>query len=502
MNENAQNDDDLICGLIRRGEFKSAAEIIKKRILERPDNPSYTEALYIVMSNQNAYDEFMQFYMTEAKYINSHIFHFIMLSIIKQNNIQAAAYWMGRFYGSLDNSIKPIFDILTADSKAERRIKKERLISKIEESLNNEERGFGKRPPYVRRSLRTPTVDVRRFHGLRIAVLFDQHVYKSNLCVEDNLPLMFVEGAAALGFSAKHFTSDNVITYDWSEEKDDHCNWYSNRIGKCENADNMKRLIDEMEEYAPDIILFDCNFISSSSGISGSLLAGLAGRIDAKLVGWNGDAWNDGFIKIFDSWVDHIDLVIHSDTNREDIAGSPQRARKLLWLHHLAPLSISENPCLFSEKDEGMRFCGSVRYDRLLEILQLSILGVPIEVFGGYRLKTESLDFRSYSELMKKSSMAFCPATNGGKTMTGRFIDAVAGRALAFESSGSSSDKFFVPYANYIPYEDALSMASSHEAMSERPDLREKIAVNAYDLYQRHYSHERYWGAVLKRLFG
>lgn len=223
---------------------------------------------------------------------------------------------------------------------------------------------------------------------------------------------------------------------------------------------------------------------------------------NAKTIGWNSDAWNSNFFKIFDFWRDHVDLILHSDTNREFSVENSDAVEKLLWIHHLSPHHLYNDNDLFNKKRQTITFSGSLRIDRLISIIQLLIMETPIEVFGGYRLASDSLSLEGYIKLIEESAMVFCPATNGGKVMTGRFLDAIAAGALAIGNSGATTDDFFIPYAHYIPYKDMRCVKSYTKFMLDNPDVRADIASRSRTFLQEHYSHERYWRIVLKRLFG
>lgn len=193
------------------------------------------------MSEEGNLDEFIKFIITDVRHITNHSLIFIIISCLKIGDVKSAIYWIGRFVAVFGNEPQFLFDQSALDTAAACRLRRAELEAHIERAAKAQRIGEAPRPSYFRHLLRRPLVDIQRFRGLRIAFLFDQYVYKSKFFVEDALPFIFMNSAKSVGFEAKHFPLDNIVTYEWSDQRRQSAQWFLNKIDQLKNMQNIKK---------------------------------------------------------------------------------------------------------------------------------------------------------------------------------------------------------------------------------------------------------------------
>jgi hypothetical protein len=170
------------------------------------------------------------------------------------------------------------------------------------------------------------------------------------------------------------------------------------------------------------------------------------------------------------------------------------------------PLPFDETLLAATEDDKtlDMVLVGTRHRSRDDLAMMLETHGVPLLARLHYRLAAEAPSIAEYADLMRRARLTLntgrVEANRSLTILTGRCIEAIAARTVLLEETGSAIDDYFLPFVHYVPYANVHQLVIFSQFLLKHDDYRRRMAEQAFAWYQRHYTSDRFWGALLQRL--
>lgn len=253
---------------------------------------------------------------------------------------------------------------------------------------------------------------------------------------------------------------------------------------------------------APDLVVFDGNFIGSVEGINSHWWAKLKEEKPFKLVTIIADC-NSRQPNYLAYWREVSDLSIIF--NRQSEYGrSFSQPNRLLYAPTLPFSEDSMDWKAFKETERDISFCciGSDSRNRreFCSLIRRTKLHAKIVLHT--RFKKQAVSMGDYIKIFCRSKIVFNTGyTNPNESIiTGRTVEAILCKALLLEEDGVSLSDYFIPWRHFIPVFNAHEVAIFAQFFAKNESYRQRIVEEAYSMHQLHYSSKIFWNAVLSKL--
>ena len=368
---------------------------------------------------------------------------------------------------SILKASSPFFSASNTLSKANENI----LRGKILEGLESHQKGFR---PIWSNALEVPERHFSTFPNS--VVLGSKNVNGSKEYIENDITHNFVHSAEEANLKAIPIWLDSLS----------------------ESPDNLLHSIDKsLNEIRPKILVFDGNLLPDQQGFDGLELHDLCTRHSIFLVTVIGDSYDARADDALGYWGKFSDLSITFNRGSRWYNGFEEK-RKLLGVPFL-PFAKSLYPKRKYVRSYDLHYSGSDTRGRRVYMDFAAEMGVNTFARFHNRKKSTTPNLMEFYSELTKSNLAFGNGwlSHTESIITGRVAEAIMAGAVCIYATGSELDNYLIPYAHYIPIQNAHELVIVSQFLMQNEKLRTKIANCAYDFYMQHYSAKKLWNYVL-----
>jgi hypothetical protein len=310
-------------------------------------------------------------------------------------------------------------------------------------------------------------------------------------------------GLDAANDLASHFAAAAAAAGgQWVQWLDSHLTTV--RPPPCSDAELRRRkqaFIDELERVRPDILLCDSQTVPGLRFPPAHEILALKAQLGFKLVYVSRDSLPpvDYHLQL---WAPVADRILMFDPCAY-LTRDPDK-RRLAAKAFAIPVPAMHPPFLpkTGPAAHQLLFVGSTFAPHRSSLLAgLAGAGIGLDLVIGADRRRLAPDERSYAHLLASSravlNIAAHAAGESGRLVTGRVWESIAAGSLLFEQLHEGTARFFQPWRHFIPWSEPADIIDRWRVLSRHEDLRARIAAEAHDWAQRHYSPAKVWRAII-----
>lgn len=330
--------------------------------------------------------------------------------------------------------------------------------------------------------------------GLRTLVVMAERINGNPDFIESDVFHHVARSAAAYGLDVRTFAADRLV-FDTPNRA---------AYTDAQIAEAWAALQAEVTSFQPELVLIQSDWPTERT-LDLAWARGLRER-GCRVVVVLCDVYDTEF-DYFGFWAPEADALVYfnSETTQPLRSGCGEKA----FLAHGLPMDAA----LFAgpegdperEKEFDVVVIGGNTRSRKELLVVLQAHGVPVAACLHHRLARNSPTLEQYGLFTRKGRMT----VNTGRVekaralsiVTGRCFEAVLARTVLLEETGSRLSDVLLPFVHYVPFANTDQLVSFAQFLRRNDDYRRRIADQAFDWHRRQYGTERFWRALLGRLF-
>jgi len=326
--------------------------------------------------------------------------------------------------------------------------------------------------------------------GRRTLVVMAERVHANPAFIESDIFHHVARSAAAYGLDVRTFAADRLVL-----DTPNRAAWTDAEIARAW-ADLQRTVAD----FDPEIVVMQGDWPTERT-----LDLAWARRLrenGCRVVVVLSDLYDTEF-DFFGFWAPEADALVHvnSETTHPLLSGHADKA----FPAHGLPMDAA----LFAGPEEDKEFDvavigGNTRSRREMLVL-LQAYGVEVAACLHHRLTRDAPTLEQYGLLTRKGKLTVntgrVETTRSLSIVTGRRFEAVLARTVLLEEAGSRLSDFLLPFVHYVPFANTDQLVGFARFLLKNDDYRRRIADQAFDWHRRHFGADRFWRALLGRLF-
>lgn len=327
--------------------------------------------------------------------------------------------------------------------------------------------------------------------GRRTLVVMAERIHGNPEFIENDVFHHVARSAAAYGLEVRTFAADRLVF-----DTPNRAAWTDAQI-----SDAWADLQRTIREFRPEIVVIQSDWPTERT-LDLAWARGLRAG-GCRVVVVLSDVYDSEF-DYFGLWAPEADALVYfnGETTQPQCSGHADKA----FLAHGLPMDAALFAAPPGEEKEfdAAVVGGNTRSRReLLELLQAH--GVAVAACLHHRLTRNSPTLEQYGLFTRKGRLTVntgrVEKTRALSIVTGRCFEAVLARTVLLEEVGSRLSDVLLPFVHYVPFANADQLVSFARFLLRNEDYRRRIAEQAFDWHHRHYGAERFWPALLGRLF-
>ncbi len=325
----------------------------------------------------------------------------------------------------------------------------------------------------------------------RILFIIPRYIKNTPSYIENDLFFHFSRSSIKADMTAYAFESD-ALTYNFPE---------ASPFSGMQFTDACQRLDQALDQFKPDIIMLDGNFLPTNSTLNPSWLQAVRKEYGCQIVTVIGDCY-DAAADYYGAWAEASDIMLtfNLETTHPQFSGH----RNKNFLACGLPFDEEVFSSSESEKEIDMVFIGSNTRGRGDFLEMLRAYSVPIEAILHNRLATNAPNLSTYANFLRKGRITYntgrVESSSSFSVLTGRCFEAILSKTVLLEEVGSALDDYFIPFIHYVPFSNSSQLIMFSQFLCANHDYRQRIADQAYAWHQQRYTSRRFWDALQNRL--
>ena len=212
------------------------------------------------------------------------------------------------------------------------------------------------------------------------------------------------------------------------------------------------------------------------------------------------DTWCESFAAQYKAMLPFYDLTVVTDT-LECVRDTPGLETRCLNLCPPPDTRVFTDPG--HPRDIDLCFCGTRGIgSRAAYLDAVASSGLPLREIGGYNGHPLSLD--AYAGVLQRAriSLNFSETMGGRRTLKGRVMETALCGALLLEEANAETSRYFTPYEEYVPFDNAAELIERARYYLAHPDDAARIAANGRRRARELARPEAFWGRIMTTLAG
>lgn len=323
--------------------------------------------------------------------------------------------------------------------------------------------------------------------GKKILFLIPQYIMNSKQFIDCDFEDHLLETAANAGADVEVFYTDR-------------CSYPEIGVDPVVSKAELEKLAARIDAWAPDIIVFDGNYVPSEHSLNPDFLGGLKASHRFKVIAFIGDAWGSHWVPAGDKWGGVCDLIFHF-APETPLATEGKYPEKLFWsAYPVNERNFFQDPV----KEYDISFVGTyvsgLRPFWLTIALQIANkLNLQHRLLPHKRAAGVALTMKDYAMVLRQTKMVlnFSTRIAGIKMMTGRTWQAMTAGTVLLEEENVFISAYFVPFVHYIPFSTRDELAYAIEFFSRNPASAKRIGDAASVFCKNRYSSKAVWSRMI-----
>jgi len=384
---------------------------------------------------------------------------------------------------------------------------KERKITSLQDAivgtlfdrtLEAWERGELRPPPLAGRWKVRP----RPNRPLRVMYVFSQHINCSETHAKNEMTFHLMNTSNTRGYENRLFRADKIL-YGLDVVSQPRLFDGEFYIPSAPGtAAELQRLDQELQEFRPDWVFFEANFIPTETTISPAELLRLKQKHKFRLISVVPDMY-DNAPDFTSRWIDTSDLVL-SFHDRSERFDRFEKTGKMFYYPSLPFQGSGEGRPV---KTLDFAFVGSLTRDRAAFLSALPGHISNYRVLGsGRALQNPNTppDWNLYHRLLSQARATFNSGFIGHLThpyiQTGRSVESILAHTALFEEGRRALEGGYVPYVHYVPVLNVNQFVIQLQFLLSHPEHRVAMTDRAFSWFQEHFGPEQFWSELETRL--
>ncbi|MBX3606910.1 MAG: glycosyltransferase family 1 protein [Piscinibacter sp.] len=327
----------------------------------------------------------------------------------------------------------------------------------------------------------------------RVLLLFARHINCSERYVESDVLYHLEQSARARGHEVRVFDADRLLYGTDAVPAERVIDGAPYRPTPEATARELQRLQQAVEDFAPDLLLFEANFVPTATTLGPDFLATLPGRPHMNVVAVVPDLY-DSAPDFAGAWSGAADRVLCFNEHGQH-AQRQRDAGRLVYFPHLP---FAPNP----HAQDGPRewdfvFAGGLQRGRDAVLAPL-VRHVPRHrIVAGDRRATSALpDVDQFYRFLASGHVTF----NSGflpppqpPIQTGRTVEAMLARTALLEESPAALARGWVPWLHFVPVAHAAQAVACTQFLAAHADHRTRLVDAALAQLEAHFSPRHFW---------
>lgn len=327
---------------------------------------------------------------------------------------------------------------------------------------------------------------------LRVLFVFARHLNCSERYVRSDVAQHLEESARARGHLVESFRADRLLYGPGAVPGERVIDGEVYRPSPEACAAELAGLRDAVEAFAPDLLLFEANFLPAATTLQPGFFTTLPGRAQMRVVAVVPDLY-DSAPDFAGAWAGSVDRVLCFQEQGQH-AQRLREAGQLLYFPHLP---FGPNPHAHGPRLHDFVYAGSLQRSRdaVLAVIARHVPGHHI-VAGDRRAGSALPDAEAFYRFLAEGRCTFntgwLPAPHA-PIQTGRSVEAMVARTALLEEMPSALARGFTPWLHYVPIEHAAQAVAATQFFAAHEAHRARLADAALAQLQAHYSPDHFW---------
>lgn len=326
----------------------------------------------------------------------------------------------------------------------------------------------------------------------RVLLVFARHLNCSERYVRSDVQQHLEQSARARGHVVETFRADRLLYGPGAVPDLRLIDGAPYQPGPEGTARELARLRDVVADFAPDLLLFEANFLPAATTLQPAFLAGLPGRRGMQVVAVVPDLY-DSAPDFAGAWSEAVDRVLCFQDQGQH-AQRQRDAGRLLYFPHLP---FAANPHAHGPREHDFVYAGGLQRNRdaVLAVLARHVPSHRI-VAGDRRAGGALPDAEAFYRFLASGRCTYnsgwLPAPHA-PIQTGRSVEAMVARTALIEESPSALQRAWRPWLHYVPIEHAAQAVAATQFLATHEAHRTRLVDAALAQLDAHYSPNHFW---------
>lgn len=326
----------------------------------------------------------------------------------------------------------------------------------------------------------------------RVMFVFARHINCSERYVESDVLHHLQTSARLRGHAVAVFHADRLLYGSDVVPADRVIDGQVYRPTPEATAQELDRLRDTIAAFAPDLLLFEANFVPTATTIGPDFFATLPSRRQLGLVAVVPDLY-DSAPDFAGAWSGVADRVLCFNEH----GAHAQRQREAGRLLYFPNLPFAPNPQAHRPREFDFVFAGGLQRGRDAVLATLVRHVSSHRIVAGNRSAASALpDAESFYRFLASGRTTF----NTGwlqpplpAIQTGRTVEAMVSRTALLEESPAALERGYLPWLHFVPIAHAAQAVACTQFLATHAQHRERLVDAALAQVEAHYSPDHFW---------